>query len=360
MRRCISFIVLLLITLNLEGQTIRDTIAINRLHLKGNVKSFKEFTYKCAEQIDGVIATSFEKETDFYEECHDYETNHAYYFDLKGKMIQSDSYDSPTRIAPSTVISYDQDRVTLVASTYHFSDVGTKTAKTVFKYNEKGLLVQSSLYAIMGTLASRTIYNYDSNGNLLKSIEYDNDGDIYEVSVYEYKYDDAGKITYKQRTTDSRYNEERTIDTEWRDSNGRLIHSKNLSAGILWDNSYYTYNDAGLLTRIINKRFGENGPYGKTEYSYDGDKLILVVETYPRWSITKKYNGAIIKTERYEDGKLKDKKTYVNERLTEIELPDGSTYTYEYKDDSKGNWIQAIERKNSIPTLMKKRTILYY
>ena len=44
-----------------------------------------------------------------------------------------------------------------------------------------------------------------------------------------------------------------------------------------------------------------------------------------------------------------------------LEYYDGkNTYEYRYTYDSKGNWIKAIEEKNSIPTYIKVRTIQYF
>ena len=56
---------------------------------------------------------------------------------------------------------------------------------------------------------------------------------------------------------------------------------------------------------------------------------------------------------------LAKKEVYVDNNL--MEYYDGkNTYEYRYTYDSKGNWIKAIEEKNSIPTYIKVRTIQYF
>lgn len=361
LKNCYVILVALFIgSISANAQHIIDTISVRTLPLKGQVKYFKEITSECKETLDGIAAGRIVTEGDFQEKEYNFHSNYAYSFDGKGRMLKSEEYRSISKPYETKEVTYGSHGISQILTHFDFPGEGRRTAKTFFKYDEKGQLSQISLYAIMGTLASRRILSYDSKGNLVKDADYDNEGDVSDLYSYVYKYGASGSLLFKQETY-SKYGKVDTITSDEYDESGRVIHHKYIIGGdIILKDDYYTYNPDSTIDKIEDKRRGDNTVFGVTTYHYEDGKLVLEKAVYPRYTKTSVHEDNITKVTYHEDGQLKYNKTYVDGRISEIVMADGTVYSYEYVIDTHGNWTQAVERKNSVPVLMKKRTILYY
>jgi len=347
------------VSISLVAQSISDTVSTKVFGIDGRIKTVKEMTYYCADRNGEIVIVSFAEKKDFANKIADYKTNHTYIFDTKGRMISKEEYSSPKTPCIKTIVNYDGSRVTQIVSTYYFSDIGTKTAKEVFNYDTKGFLTQESHYSIWGNLTTRIVYAYDSYGNMTSKKEYDGNGDLGDYVIITYKYSKDGAIEYKQEKQHDNL-VGNNVYTYYYDVEGRIIRERHD-----WDNStirnyYHSYDDSNRLVESLDKYTDETTIIGTVSYTYDSlGQLVSVKHIYSWWTQINYLEDGVWVENSYKSGKLELVKKYKGNRLVLV-IADGDTYTYEYKDDHRGNWVQVVERKNTVPTLLKKRTITYY
>ena len=332
---------------------IIDTISPSRLNLKGKVKLFKEFIHFAVDK-NGVLQSGvMAKDSDFVIKS-DYKTNKCYIFDINGFNIQTNEYWSPTEVRSLQKNTFQNKKLTQSNTEYRFSD-GIRHSKSVYNYNEKGLISSYLLYNIYGKLSSKRLYRYDDHNNIVWEREVDGDGEIDHTTTTEYRYE-GDKMIYSKENADYV-----TIHKWQYDSSNREISSYYQWDNLVWDSSYELNNEGkkvkisckgakGEIKYITTFKYNDNGDLiekkemfsnGRQKtYTYD-----IAKKTYP---ITTTIDEILAKKEVYVDNNL-------------MEYYDGkNTYEYRYTYDSKGNWIKAIEEKNSIPTYIKVRTIQYF
>lgn len=111
------------------------------------------------------------------------------------------------------------------------------------------------LYGDGSWMPMRYEENFDSTGKLIRNVFY---YDYVLDETYEYMYDDAGNLTREVRT--NYYDEDTVVDvTEYVYVNGKLMETHLTNADDACDRSdtFYTYNEKGLLTEILHINFNQ-------------------------------------------------------------------------------------------------------
>lgn len=332
---------------------ILDTISPNRLNLKGKVKQFKEFIHFAVDNNGVLKLGEMAKDSDFVVKSS-YKSNKCYDFDLNGNNVQTNEYWSPTEVKSIQKVTLQNKRLIQTNTEYHFSD-GIRHAKHVYNYNDKGLITTDLIYNVYGALASKRLYKYDDHNNIIWVREVDGDGEIYSTITTEYEYE-GNKMVY------SKENDEYITINKWKyDTNGILIADYYQWDDLVWDSSYEYDNEGKVIKKICKNGKGEIKYITTFKYSDKGD-LIEKDEMFSNGKRQIIANDIDKKTHTFtvlQDDVLQKKEVYVDNNI--MEYYDGTnTYEYKYTFDSKGNWIKAIEEKNSIPTYIKVRTIQYY
>ena len=202
--------------------------------------------------------------------------------------------------------------------------------KTITRYNNKGLVIEITIYDDKGEVISTEKFQYDEKDKLvketLKGFYYSEGGDfeiekhpIDRVRTYTYKYEN-GNLT-----------EETCSDCEIKryDTKGRIVEERRLD----YTDCFYNYDDCNNLIKKVEV-YHPNNDLKRTETTYKYDNNNLVEETTSYGSKTfYKYDN--------------------RNNLIEETFKDGSKITYKY--DEKGNWIE--KRQNNFLT---ERIIEYY
>ena len=332
-----------------------DTIRTEKLGVKGKIQNIKEFTFKAIDKMGNIVKGDMCE--DVFAIDNEYrKSNHSYSFDRSGNQIQETEFWSPTSIKSTQIYTYLNGRIVESNVKTIFSDQ-TISVKWIFKYNINKLLSSSSRYR-NGILLDKYVYEYDDRGNIVSEKQIDSEGNICNSisSIFKYSGD---KLIYSKQD-----DSEHGIDVkEYEyDSKGQIFIKK-----VNYDNNFirtikYSYNDSGLTSAVYET--DENGKFiVQTLYNYDSlNNVISENQTFfDNQKSSKEYSfEGNIKPEIYNtiEGKL-EKRIYKNENIIKFEK-DGCEYDYKYSFDNQGNWVKIIEFKNTIPTLIRERIILYY
>ena len=238
----------------------------------------------------------------------------------------------------------------------------------VKKFTQNGYLESHTSIDEQGQIMWKTIYKFDSKGLISESKTYRSDG--YLESYWLYTYHPNG--TPKEHT---RFNASGKISVKstFNDQGHWLAEMYFKDDGSVWYHRAMTYDDLGNLkeekelfkSRTIKYRYdfrGNNteqtwiykdGEISVIKFEYDSFDRIVIKATYKNASQTSK---AILQYN--EQGDEKVYKSY----------NDSQNYfkNYEYKYDSKGNWIVKITYESSsegflgVPVKIEERKIKYY
>lgn len=334
---------------------IIDTISPKRLELKGKIKMFKEFIHFAIDNNGVIQFGKMAEDSDFVIKSN-YKTNKCYYFDVNGYNTQTNGYWSPDDVFTIQKNTFQNNKLIQSNEEFRFSD-GIRHSKSIYKYNEKGLIETYSLYNIYGDLASKKLYKYDDHNNIIWEREVDGNGEIESTKNSEYKYE-GGRMVYSKENEDGEYI---TINKWLYNANGIKIGSYYQWNEFVWDSSYELDSNGNVVKITCKNEKGEVKYTTTFSYNENGD-LIEKNQLFSSgkhetdiYDIENKTRTITIEN----DNNIQSKKVYVNNNL--VEYFDGTnTYEYKYTFDSIGNWIKAIEEKNSIPTYIKIRTIQYY
>lgn len=302
---------------------------IEKLDLKGNIKSIKSIQYLANEKFGEIVK---EKVT------WDKYANYNILFNKAGNQIEYSEY------------SYDN-----------------LEAKTIFKYDEKGNITEQNEYSSNGNLQEKLKLKTDDEGNPIMCDIYKSDGKLKNKIIWvrikkkikEYqKSDSIGKLVSKFINT---YDKDNLIESieyglEGRlekkyffkyDSNGNQIEIQVLNSDenlIKLETSVFDKNN----NLVENNIYDSNGTL-KNKHSYKYDIQNNLIEHTNNdidvGTFTYKYNE---KEDLYEqvNFNLKKEKTYDLKRT--------------YKYDSFGNWTEMIEFNGIIPKTITEREIVYY
>lgn len=346
-------LILCLFTISLNAQI--DTIKIEKLGVKGKIQNIKEFTFKAIDKSGNIMKGDMCEDVFAIDDKYR-KSNHSFSFDRSGNQIQKTEFWSPTSIKLTQMYTYLNGRIVESNEKMIFSDQ-TISIKRIFKYNISRLLSSCSSYR-NGILLDKYVYEYDDKGNVVSEKQIDSNGNISKSisSIFKYSGD---KLIYSKKE-DSEYGID-VKEYEY-DSIGDIIKKK-----VNYNNRFirtvmYSYNDKGLLDKVYET--DNNGKFiGQTLYNYDSlNNVISENQTFfDGQKSSKEYSfEGNLKTEIFNtiEGKL-EKRIYKDENIIKLEK-DGCEYDYKYSFDNQGNWVRVLESKNTIPTLIRERIILYY
>ena len=324
MRKCIFVFIALFLILSCNSQennSITDTTTFNTGSLKGKVKSLKETIYEIDKNQNKTLFITEE------------ERPYKVFFDERGNVVENEQYDSEGKVFLKYINIY----------TYHNNIIKSKESycrgylcmnegKTITKYNDKGLVIEITIYDDKGEVISNEKFQYDEKDKLiketLKGFYYSEGGDfeiekhpIDRVRTYHYKYENGNLI------------EEASSDGEIKryDIQGRIIEERRKYN---YTDYFYSYDSRNNLIKKV-KVYHPNNSLERTEttYKYDNNNNLLEATTSYGSRTFYKYDN--------------------RNNLIEETFKDGSKITYKY--DEKGNWIE--KHQNNFLT---ERIIEYY
>lgn len=260
---------------------------LEKMKLRGKVKTCREYSYK-ANSSFGKISKGERQ----YEEG--LEDGDFYTFNTNGFINERIEYDIKDDIKEKNTYIYDENEK-LIETKRYYSDKKSLYL-LIYKYDEKGFLVERTLYNSKGNIDFKEVYENQKENNEITVNRYENDGELYSSSNS--RYDNKGNIV------------------EYRDN----TYSENGSSNL----TFYLYDNQGNLIE-------ENWASTLTD---DGRTLNII--------------------SNYNYNKYGDKIEYWFDDSTE------SKTTYEYEYDSHNNWIKRIEFDRRFPKFILERKIEYY
>jgi hypothetical protein len=284
------------------------------LKLKGNVKSITEISYLGKLTTNGYIKVQKGWESKWKE---DSKTD----FDSYGNKIMKTFYSSDSKVSRVEKFTYTNGRLIKSEMLYH-----TRT----YLYNSSGKLTSmneinrqpSQISAANANVAGKKMesnykFIYDEYDKLVEKHQYDSKGE--KVEITQFKYDEKGKFIKEESIFDDY--------KEWHD---------------------YSYDSDGYLT-VKTWSDSDKGTLEKVTYVYENN--VLKKELW----------------ENYTDGILEGKVSYTYENGNEKEIIEtddkgniDAIWSYEYKYDSIGNWIQQIAIIDKEDIFIIEREIEYY
>lgn len=279
-------------------------------------------------------------------------------FNEDGKKTEEISYNESGAILSKSVYAYDkQGRPT---DYLKYSSIADKTLskpqKNVYKLDDKGNVIEYTVYQFDGSIGTRFLYKYDAKGNKTDETIYAWNGA--RIGKLLSTYDEAGHLL-----TQVSYNGDDTIS--WKTVNtyntkGNKTEATQYISGVLKYRVTFNYDDKGRI--VEQETFEYNKPPNslRTSHAPEPGRIVYTYNDKERTKETETYK---------EDGALKDRMVYqLDERGNEVGLTifnaDGSprntdVYWYDngkllrslsglgstkFEYDSKGNWIKKVYR----------------
>lgn len=117
------------------------------------------------------------------------ETKDIYKYDNKGNIIECKSYNIGGTLESYFTYKYDnKGNVTIL----NYNSDGTLKNKDIFIYDNKWDIVEDNMYDSEENLQYKNIYKYDNTGNLVKKNSYDSEGNLLEKYTFKYEFDNKG------------------------------------------------------------------------------------------------------------------------------------------------------------------------
>lgn len=149
---------------------------LEKMGIKGNVKEQTKLVYEIRERFGKPDKTLFEKEVTK--------------FNKDGNITESVIYNSKNRMKSKYVHSYD-DRVKKEIDMYNAK--GALIYKSIFRYNDKGDLIEESGYHSDGSVKNKVLVEYNAAGQKTKEKWYNSNGSLIWTKVFQ--YDEKGNLT---------------------------------------------------------------------------------------------------------------------------------------------------------------------
>ncbi len=218
-------------------------------------------------------------------------------------------------------------------------------SRSVYSYNRKGKILETSGYYGDGTLEYRQIYKYDKNGNNIRTLTEDG-GDYLEGETIA-KYNSEGKmIESEDRDPKGRLKEQININYN---SIGKMIEKRYKSRSHIEKMEYtnhiikYNYNSIG---NIIQKKkynikndsakkseISEDMLDKKTIYKYDTNNKLIEENKFDIFSTIGGLTEKPVEKIKYENGSKVDK----------IKYNRGSIYQITYYKTKDGRVVERTE-----------------
>lgn len=279
-------VLILLSVLNFSACNTENTTHKNDLiekNLNGKVKSLKKIGYYVIEEND-VVKKGNKYEGRFEE---------IYLFNKDGNVTETKQIKSNGDLYNIHLFKYNEKGILIESEWY--SEFGKETV-SIYKYDKQGYKIEWDINNIDGSLSQKYTYKYDDKGNQIESNWY-NTGDSSPITSV-FTYDDKGN---------------------------RIVDSYINSDGSVYDRTNYKFDDKGNVI--------ERGEYELSFY---------FIYKFQREFDDK---GNVTRTERI---KVDD-----NDKLLRKSL---ETFKYDFNN----NWIERIVYENENPELIEERIIEYY
>ncbi|MGD0710072.1 MAG: hypothetical protein ABR968_02745 [Bacteroidales bacterium] len=290
------------------------------------------------------------------------DTDSTLIFNDKGNLVEVSLYNHNGSLIHTYTYKYDENGNKIEKEYKENTKLDPvaveKAYKYTWKYDSKGNVIEENKYSnYLDKLLNKWISKYDDNGNIIEYNTYNSDGS--PESKYIYMYDDKGKIIKEENNynTYNVYNYGQIINLykiTWKyDSSGNKTKEKN----ILYNkNENANYNEAKVIWKYDNKgkliEENQYSAYGNLVYKY-----------------TYKYDdkgNMIEKDQNNSKGSLISKwiTKYDNKgnKIEESEYNKDSIKrkiisTFEY--DTNGNWIKRTDDDNdySSPGIISNKNI---
>lgn len=270
------------------------------LHLKGKVSYMEEIKYK-ADETSGRLQKGAVL------------MKNTYRFDLKGNLLEEESYDTQFRY--KRIYTYDSLGKRLTLQEYNQKDL---ESTLIYNYilNGKNVIEENSAYQD-GSYFLKIKRNFDLKGNMTEQLFYASRGIV--TTKYTYSYDDKGNQIEEHMS--SSYVEAKWISKY--DEKGNRIELSRYTSGKLENKQTFAYDEQ-------RNKIEEN--------SFNSDESL-------RLKITYKYDEQGNQTEINEinpAGILKWKTILV------------------YLLDKKSNWVKSVYFVNNNPTYIYERSLEYF
>jgi len=289
-----------------------------------------------------------------------------------------------------------------------------KDTYTLYKYDDNDNLIETITYKKdlpKDIVESKSQYSFNKKGDMLKSINWNKDGEIEEETSFNYYYVDTNLISIIQMVPDDIINY--VVNKSYQENNKlksrvaykidaeifnmlKYYYAKNLLTSRTYYSEYsefqeiYTYDKDRLIEMklidgdsvsvikynkksqpiLITEFDKNNNPIRKTKFEYSGN---FKKQTISQYTNDLKLNKESSKQSILIKGKLSElreihngiENSYILEYNTNgdiVKKENISTkeiYTYQYKYDSIGNWIEQTTIKNNTPISINERIIRY-
>ncbi len=177
-----SSIFLLIVSLNLllscsnekpESKVKND---LDKVGLKGKIKTLNETEYQASDKFGDIQKGNIQyKFITIYNES--------------GNTLEWRMYDSDGNQYSKVIYEYDNNRKIIEKKQFHEENINSRTT---YKYDEKGMKIESDDYKSDGSLESKYLFSYDEQGNISEMKHYDKAGNLVSNNIG--KYDENGSI----------------------------------------------------------------------------------------------------------------------------------------------------------------------
>lgn len=117
-----------------------------------------------------------------------------YIYDSSGRLIEIDEYASDKTVLEKSLFTYDPEKRQAMVKwfSYRGADKDPSPTLFVYKFNDKGQIVERTTLKSDGSLVHRIVYSYDEKGNRQKESHYGEKNEFSYAFSYAYKYDAHG------------------------------------------------------------------------------------------------------------------------------------------------------------------------
>jgi hypothetical protein len=342
--KCQIFVLTIILTttfsINTNSQNSNNN-DLSRYGLMGKVKSLRTVKYEVLGTYKAIKKGKAlaDKYTDG--------SNSLVRFDKQGYIVSGERYNSDGSLYLEYNYKYNKQygHTDII---YKLSD-GSITGKDKRKYDDNGNLIEVNHSCdSTGNNCYKYIYKYDEKGRMIEHIQYNSFALL--DTKYTYKYDDKDNLieenyfTYNSKGVTNHIKETYKYDNKGNEIEKIILHvDVNISKKLL---SKYDKNN-----KVIEENwYNSEGPDSKSFYKYSNNYKKLKLKCFSEEDILTKMT-----IEKYDDkGNIIECKEYNSEK--ELGWHQEIRYVY----DNKGNWIKKTEYRNKTPYSIIQREINYY
>ena len=271
-----------------------------------------------------------------------------------GEIVKGDITRGGTYLAEFNSVG----NLSAVTGFYRDGDI---ESKTIYKYNDKNLLIEEIEYGYNGKLSGRTTYQYNEDNLLSETTEYDRDGNIGYKMTNEYDSKFMTKNTY---TGYYRDDDPFVRTTEFIRSGKQIIERISMTNGKLTSKDIFT--NSGKFDYDYTMYDADGGEVGTIREEYDKNKNLIKYEFISKTNENKNQLSIVTYNRKglpiYLKGASLMLDNYLNDYAGYIAWDNSSdTFYIDYEYDKVGNWIKRIicKGEQKEPLTISEREIVY-